>query len=109
MTTYLENVLSTFKTDVDVMIKLSSHSVYDGGFEMQDGCGNHHPSNWIEAIERNSLQHMFKVKNIELEVCVWDNDRLQYIITLENGKDEFTHILDVESNNAAIRHMFDSD
>lgn len=108
MTTYLENVLSTLKEKTDVVVKLNSFHTYDD-IRLQDCCGNHHAINWLDAINHNDLQHTFEVNEIYVYVYEWDNNRAEYQIILKNAKDEFTTKLEIESNNEAIKRLFDFD
>ena len=105
MTTYLENVLSTLKEKTDVVVKLSSFHQFED-INLQDCCGNHYPINWIDAINHNDLQHIFEVADIKVNVYEWDNNRVEYTITLTNVKSEFTNKLDIESNREAGKMLF---
>lgn len=99
---YLETLLKTFDSEANVMVLLSSSTTYDCGLTMQDGCGNHYPKNWLEAINRSLMTEMFIVKNVEVSFEEW-MDKPQWKVVLENEKSWETNRLNVESNEAAIR------
>lgn len=108
---FLEEVLGNLVEKADVMVMLSSNTVYgigetDTPLVMQDGCGNHHTRNWLEAIECNGLKKMFIVKEVTVSYESY-MDKPQWKIVLENGKDEYTNKLGVESNRAACARVFE--
>ena len=102
---YLENVLSSMKDNADVRVKLSSHTVYcineEEDLVMVDGCGNHHASNWIKAINDTRLTGVFEVSNISATFEYYMSQP-QWEITLVNEKSKATELLGYYSNRAAI-------
>ena len=100
---YLETLLRTMDSKANVMVMLSSETEYDFGFKMQDGCGNHHVRNWLEAIDNNCLDGRFVVKGVEVTLEDY-MDAPQWKVTLLNVKCSNTILLSKESNEAAYRN-----
>lgn len=101
----LENVLGELNTEANVCVKLSSHTVYGVGetenpITMQDGCGNHHVMNWLDAMADKDLFGKFLVADVKCELKP-HMDKPQWTITLTNGKDTDTDLLDYQSNKRA--------
>ena len=103
MAMYLENVLGDFKTTANVMVLLSSQTVYglgeiDEPIVSQDCCGNHSPNNWLKAIEYEELEKMFLVDKVE---CKSNCGDVQWVVTLANGRDNITETLGFQANRQA--------
>lgn len=101
----LENVLGELNTRANVCVKLNSHTVYgigetDNPHVMQDSCGNHHTMNWLDAMADKDLFNKFLVADVKCEFEPY-MDKPQWIITLANGKNEYTDLLDYQSNKRA--------
>lgn len=107
---FLETVLETLAPKCNVLVCLSSQTIYglgetDKPIVSQDHCGNHYVDNWLTAINGNlDLKRYFVIDNIEVETTC-DGD-LQYRINLVNGKDKYTEMLSYDSNAAACAQVF---
>lgn len=106
---FLEKVLETLVPKCNVLVSLSSQTVYgigqtDEPIVSQDHCGNHYVENWLTAMCGNEdLKNRFIIDKIEVKT--YDED-LQYCITLVNGKDRYSDILEYDSNEAACKQAF---
>lgn len=100
MKNYLENLLATLDDKANVMVKLSSTTVWLNDIETQDGCGNHYACNWKDAIDRIGRAETFVIKSVEYSVADW-MDSPQWVVVLENVKDTATTELSYWSNYIA--------
>lgn len=106
---FLEKVLETLAPKCNVLVLLSSQTVYgigetDEPIVSQDHCGNHYVDNWLTAMCGNEkFKNRFIVDKIEVET--YDND-LQYTITLVNGKDRCSNELAYDTNEVACKQAF---
>ena len=102
---YLEERLNGLDEKANVLVKLSSATVYgigetDEPITMQDSCGNHYVKNWLGVIKDFGLEKKFVVLASNQK-----DDTL--IVHLKNKKDEhIVDILDRMSNNYACRALF---
>lgn len=106
---YLEDLLKTLNSKVNVIVSLSSYTDYGIGPEnkviRQDCCGNHHTENWLGAIEDKHLEKRFIVKDVKVSFENYMNSP-QWEVILTNEKSHITKVLDVESNQQAIMRSF---
>ena len=106
----LRNFLSSLDKNADVLVRLSSKTTFENGYEMIDHCGNHYAKNWLEALDEIGSNALFIVKNIECdqyEEHCYDgtkNVRVQWTVTLENEKGWTTNLLDDKANSASLRN-----
>ena len=108
MTLYLEEALRTLDGSADVLVKLSSNTIYGLGeavdpIVMQDACGNHRVATWQNAMKRmgNAFGY-FIVSGVDYRKNEDCFKGIQWIITLANSKDEKSNQLDYISNQCAI-------
>lgn len=101
----LENVLGELNTRANVCVMLNSHTVYGMGetdepYVRQDCCGNHYTMNWLDAMVDKNLFNKFLVTDVKCEFESY-MDKPQWTVTLANGKDADTDLLDYQSNKRA--------
>jgi hypothetical protein len=100
---YLEDILKTMQNTVDVMIKLSSSTTYEEGYNsltIEDCIGNHYVENWLEAIKTHGLRKEFIVDTIEVKFESYDESP-QWIIRLVNEKNLITNVLERSAHEIA--------
>ena len=108
MTLYLEDALRSLDGNADVMILLSSNTIYglgetDDPIVSQDGVGNHRVATWQNAMKRigNDFGY-FIVSKVDYRLSDSCFKNIQWIITLANSKDYKSEQLDYYGNECAI-------
>jgi hypothetical protein len=98
---YLEDVLKSMKDKTDVIIMLSSFTYNEWSkMEYQDGLGNHHVVNWLDAVEQLNLNKSLVVNAVKVDQSPY-SDKPQWTITLANKKTLTTDLFDQIANEIA--------
>lgn len=99
----LLSFLKGLPAKANVCIMLKTATVYTDDMEealvTQDGCGNHHPKNWLHALG----EHSFNI------LCCREESPNNWLLTIDLEKGDLSDRIRYKSNANAVYELFNDE